>query len=353
VNILELTFEQLTHQLKQNFGKGNYHASAIYKQVFRNGNTDFEKVNEFSRSNGLARKLNNAITCNLWPVVSKHKTNGVTKFVTKLKDGLEIESVIVPMSNYYTICISSQVGCKMKCSFCETARLGLLRNLTVEEIVGQVYTAKIIFKMDIRNIVFMGMGEPFDNFENVTQSIKILSEQRGLDFPKKRITISTIGKIDGIKKLAKLNWPDLNLAVSVNAPNDTIRSAIMPFNKTAPMAELRKALMEYPLKKSKVLYIEYVLIKHVNDSRQHAKELAEFLKPLKAKLNLISYNTGSGNHFISPLHEDMIRFRNWLVEEKVFVRIRTEKGRELLAACGQLGNKKISAPFSDAHLSMQ
>ena len=353
MNILELTFEELTHQLKQNFGKGNYHASAIYREVFRNGNTDFKKANEFSRSNDLARKLNNAITCNLWPVVSKHKTNGVTKFVTRLKDGLEIESVIVPMSNYHTICISSQVGCKMKCTFCETAKLGLLRNLTVEEIVGQVYTAKIIFKMDIRNIVFMGMGEPFDNFKNVIQSIKILSEQRGLDFPKKRITISTIGKIDGIKKLAELNWPDLNLAVSVNAPNDTIRSAIMPFNKTAPMAELRKALMEYPLKKSKVLYIEYVLIKHVNDSRQHAKELAEFLKPLMAKLNLISYNNSSGNHFVSPSHEDIIRFRNWLVEEKVFVRIRTEKGRALLAACGQLGNKQIKTSLSDAHVSMQ
>ena len=341
MNILELTFDEFTNELKRQYGKGKYHACAVYREVFHNGNTDFEKLNEFSKSLQFARELENRIILNLYPVINTQKKNSTVKFVTKLKDGLEIESVIIPMSNYNTICVSSQVGCKMGCKFCETAKMGFLRNLTVEEIVGQVYTARIVLGVNIRNIVFMGMGEPLDNFENVIRSIRVMNEQRGLNFSKRRITVSTAGKIDGIYKLAELNWPQLNLAVSVNAPNDKIRSKIMPYNKYAPMNMLHRALMEYPLKKSGTLYIEYVLIKNVNDSRADATELADYIKPFRSKLNLISYNKNSSNLFVPPSYKDMIRFRNWLVEEKVFVRMRTEKGGNLLAACGQLGNKRI------------
>lgn len=341
MNIFELTFDEFTNELKKKFGKGKYHACAVYREVFKNGNIDFEKTDEFSKSIEFALKLKNRIKLNLYPVISKQKKNNTLKFVTKLKDGLEIESVIIPMSNYNTVCVSSQIGCKMGCRFCETANIGFLRNLSVEEIIGQVYAARFLLNMNIRNIVFMGMGEPLDNFKNVVRSIRILNDQRGLNFPISRITVSTAGKIDGIYNLAKLNWPQLNLAVSVNAPNDKIRSKIMPYNRHAPMDELRRALKKYPLKKKGALYIEYVLIKDINDSRTDAKELAEFIKPLKCKLNLISYNKSSGNRFLSPSHKDMVRFRNWLIEDNVFVRMRTEKGQNLLAACGQLGNNYI------------
>ncbi len=339
MKILELTFAELTNELKYRYGKGKFHAAAVYREVFRNGNLDFCGVNEFSRSQKLARELEKDLEFNLCQVVNNKKEGGLTKFIMKLEDGLKIESVIIPMANYKTICISSQVGCKMGCSFCETAQLGFYRNLTVEEIVGQVYTAKVVFKLDVRNIVFMGMGEPFDNFENVIQAIRVMNDPRGLDFAKSHITVSTVGRVDGIRKLGALNWPCLNLAISLNAPNNRIRSKIMPINRTVPMDKLKKALLEYPLRKSGTFFIEYVLIKDVNDRREHASELAKFLKPLKARLNLIPYNPRSNSPFKAPSDDDIQRFCDWLVKENVFVRKRSTKGRGIMAACGQLGKQ--------------
>ncbi len=341
MKILGLTFEALVDELRAGYGKGAYHAASVYREVFRKGNTDFIRVQEFARSPMLARKLEKDLRLDTGNITKIRNEEGTTKFVTELNDGFEIESVVIPMFNRNTLCVSSQVGCRMNCSFCETAQLGFYRNLNAEEIVGQVYTARFRFGFDLKNIVFMGMGEPLDNLENVIKAVNVLTDQRGFNFPKRRITISTVGIVAGIRKLAELNWPDLMLAVSLNAPNDLVRSEIMPVNQSVPMEELRQVLLEYPLKSSGSVMIGYVLIGGVNDFREHAAQIAEYLKPLPAKLSLIPYNPGSGSKYAAPSEKDVELFRSWLVEEKVFVRRRATRGKEMMAACGQLGNIRL------------
>ena len=341
MNVFELTYDQLVDEFQHRYGKGAYHAAAVYREGFRGEGQGIESLPELQQSPALARRITADLAA-YHPMVSAEKTEGeLTKFVTRLGDGLEIESVVIPMYKRLTVCVSSQVGCRMGCTFCETAQLGLQRNLTVAEIVGQVITARKRFGREVRNVVFMGMGEPFDNFENLIQAIRVLSDQRGLDIAPRYITVSTVGRVDGIRKLAAANLPNLNLAVSLNASNDDIRSRIMPVNLAMPMATLREALMDFPLKPSAALFIEYVLIKGVNDSRKHAKELADYLRPLPAKLNLIGYNPRTDSPFVPPEEEDIYRFRDWLIEEKVFVRLRSPKGRSVMAACGQLGNREL------------
>jgi 23S rRNA (adenine2503-C2)-methyltransferase len=339
IKLLELTFSELTSELKNRYGKGDYHASAIFREIYVNGNPDLGKSPESLFTKTLWRQLCRDFEINLNPLREIKKEEGLIKFVTGLKDGLEIESVIVPMATHYTLCVSTQVGCKMGCRFCETARLGFLRNLSVEEIVGQLYTAKFRFGAHLRNVVFMGMGEPLDNYEHVIQAIRIMEDQRGFDIPKRYISVSTAGRVDGIRKLAGLNWPQLNLAVSLNASNDHIRSKIMPINNIYPMDKLREALVDFPMKKNGAIYIEYVLIKNLNDQREHARQLAEYLGNLKVKVNLIPYNPLSHSSFEVPDEKDVSRFLDWLVEEKIFVRKRSTKGCDIAAGCGQLGNK--------------
>jgi 23S rRNA (adenine2503-C2)-methyltransferase len=339
MKILELTSKELTREIKRRYGKGEYYSRAIYREIYRNGNADFSRVKEFRDSKKLLCELQMSLKFNIGSVIREQKEKGLIKFITKLRDGLEIESVIIFMPTYKTVCVSSQVGCRMGCCFCATGKLGLLRNLTVEEIVGQLYTAKFFYGIDIRNVVFMGMGEPFDNFDNVIQAVRIISDPKGLNVPECRITISTAGRADGILKLAALNRQNLNLAISLNAPNNRIRSEIMPINRSVPMEKLKDVLLNYPLRKSGKFLIEYILIKDLNDSQRHALELAEFLKALRVKLNLIPYNQCSDLLFAPPSDERTHRFCRWLANEKLFVRMRSIRGQHMMAACGQLGKK--------------
>jgi 23S rRNA (adenine2503-C2)-methyltransferase len=191
----------------------------------------------------------------------------------------------------------------------------------------------------------MGMGEPLDNLDNVVQAIGVLADQRGLDIARRYITVSTVGLTAGIDRLVQLKAPPLNLAVSLNAPTDQIRSLIMPINRANPMAALRTSLLTYPLAKKSALFIEYVLIQGVNDRKEHALALARYLSPLKVKLNLIPCNPAPDSRLAPPSTEGYERFHAWLVAEKVFVRRRKEKGGSIMAACGQLGGKnKRSIP---------
>jgi len=342
IKFFELTFSELTLELNKRYGKGAYYATVIFREIYANGNTNIGNAPAFLRSTTFCRQLCQDLEINLNPITEIKKEEGLTKFVTRLKDGLKIESVIVPMATHYTLCLSTQVGCKMGCRFCETALLGFLRNLSVEEIVGQLYTAKFRFGVHVRNVVFMGMGEPLDNYDNVVQAIRVMEDQRGMDIPKRYVSVSTSGRIDGIQKLAALNWPQLNLAVSLNASNDQIRSKIMPINNVYPMVKLREALLDFPMKKNGAIYIEYVLIKNLNDCREHARQLADYLKPLKVKVNVIPYNPHTNSFFEIPDERDVSRFLNWLVEEKIFVRKRSTKGQDILAGCGQLGKNPLS-----------
>ena len=241
------------------------------------------------------------------------------------------------MTRHNTLCVSSQVGCRMGCAFCETARLGFRRNLTVSEIVGQVYNARHTLGHDIKNIVFMGMGEPFDNFDAVMTAVKVINAQKGFDIALRHITISTAGLVPGIDRLAEMNLSNIRLAVSVNGPNDRVRSRLMPVNNRWPMAELKKSLAAYPLTKRGVFLFEYILIKGVNDSPDDAEQLAEFIHPLPVRLNLIPYNPINAFDHESPCDADMHRLADTLTRKGIFVIKRWSKGRSVSAGCGQLG----------------
>ncbi len=279
------------------------------------------------------------------PIVRRVHDGGLTKFIQQTAAGFETESVIVPMQrnkrHWNSLCVSSQVGCARGCAFCETAQLGLRQQLSAAEIVGQVVAAWRECNGRIRNVVFMGMGEPFDNFDAVVQAVRVLTDPAGLSLAKERIAISTVGRTAGIRRLAEIGWRRINLAVSLNAPSDEIRSRLMPINRLEPMEKLREALLAYPLRNCQFFMIEYVLIPGVNDAREHARQLAEYVRPLKCCVNVIPYNPRRDSPWPAPSEEAVVRFLDWLDEEGIYAKRRITKGREQMAACGQLGNRDL------------
>lgn len=303
--------------------------------------------------------------CALPQITRSEEHDGVTKFCLGLRGRdvgprLETESVIIPMrgyrgSNWNTLCVSSQVGCRMGCTFCETGRMGLVRNLSAAEIVGQFLVAREFTAQcalaalkpyrylltGIQNIVFMGMGEPLDNFEEVVQAILVLSEPNGIAFPHAQMTLSTVGRIDGLRRLAGLNWPNLRVAISLNAPNDRLRNQLMPVNKGMPLAELKRALLEYPLARRGLFLIEYVLLEGVNDAPAQAREVAAWCRDLRCVVNLIPYNPQRDAIYAAPDDATTFRFLNELRRNGIFAKRRLTRGRDLMGACGQLGNPSL------------
>ncbi|MCG8405788.1 MAG: 23S rRNA (adenine(2503)-C(2))-methyltransferase RlmN [Phycisphaerales bacterium] len=279
------------------------------------------------------------------PVSRSQVDQGTIKFCQATKDGFEIESVIIPMGAedhaWKTLCVSSQIGCARGCTFCQTGRMGFIRNLTANEIVGQAHAARVRFGAQIRNVVFMGMGEPLDNLDHVVAAVRLFHEDRKHPVARRRITISTVGKCAGIRRLSRLGWKRLGLAVSLNAPNDEIRSQIMPINQTDPMDQLHEAIRSYPIRGGGHVLIEYVLLKELNDQPDHARELAEYLKGLRTCVNLIPWNPCEGMAFETPDEETIDRFQQILMEAGQLAFQRHTKGRNAMGACGQLGNPAL------------
>lgn len=291
-------------------------------------------------------------------------------------DGLDTETVIIPMlgrsgKRTTTLCVSSQIGCAMNCGFCETAQMGLIRNLTPGEIVGQWWAATHLLGARVDNIVFMGMGEPMDNFDAVEQAIRVLTEHNGASVAPSNITVSTVGRIDGLARFGELTrepgFHRLGLAISVNAPNDEVRDSLMPINRSMPMGALRDAIMRVPgvlgpegpgsrldpdgprFRRRKVCF-EYVLIPGVNDAPEHAAALASWLEPFSSGatgkspaglLNLIPYNPRRNSPWPAPTEDAVEAFMADLTARGVFVKRRRTKGRSEYAACGQLGSERI------------
>lgn len=332
-----MTYDQWAVRFRARYNKGEVYAKALYRSFFRDSDPDPVRLAAFEQAPRLAHRVRGDLNTPLPRVEKTIEAENVFKSVLRLSDGLCVEMVVIPMANHTTICVSCQVGCAMACRICRTGRMGLRRNLQPAEMVAQVYLARHLMGFDVRNVVFMGMGEPLDNFDAVTQAIAVLSDQRGLDIAKKHITVSTCGHVDGIRWLAGLNWPDLKLAVSLNAPNDNLRDTLMPINRRYPLKMLRSALADFPLARTNALFIEYVLIKGVNDHDAHADQLAVFLRGLPVKLNLIPCNPFRGAPFEAPGAEEVSRFHQKLIDRKMFVRLRSSKGADILAACGQLG----------------
>ncbi|MBA3708626.1 MAG: 23S rRNA (adenine(2503)-C(2))-methyltransferase RlmN, partial [Planctomycetes bacterium] len=271
---------------------------------------------------------------------------GTAKAILTTSDGSEIECVRIPMrrsedgaEQTYTLCLSSQVGCRMGCTFCETGRMGLLRNLTAAEIVGQVVSVRAVLGWRARNLVFMGMGEALDNVDHLIQALRVLTDRRGLGYSHERITICTSGHGEGITRLAQLGWKRLNLSISLNAANDADRSRMMPVNRKTPLAELQRILAAYPQRRNFTLGVNYCLLPGINDRREDARGIADFCRPLgRTLVNLIPYNPGSSPVTRPPSEDEIDGFIGWLREEGLPVRRRVTKGRSIMAACGQLGN---------------
>jgi 23S rRNA (adenine2503-C2)-methyltransferase len=268
------------------------------------------------------------------------RTGVTTKASLRLADGLEAELVHIPMGRgRHTLCISSQVGCKMGCAFCETARLGLLRPMTPAEILSQLDVARDSLGLPFERIVFMGMGEPLDRPDILEQVLRTLTDPGGLAMRHDRITVCTVGVVSGIRHLRSLGMKRLNLSVSLNAANDALRSRLMPVNRRTPLAELQKALVDYRQRPNFQLGVNYCLMPELNDSREDARDVARFCAPLgRVLVSLIPYNPGGEPLTRAPREEEVVRFVEWLREEGLPVRRRITKGRGTMAACGQLGN---------------
>ena len=337
-NILSFTSISFTEFLKEKFGKGSYHGNCIYRYFFKTGNTDFENLDCFVNID-LALAIKDSLILPDVEIADKRESDDVFKFALRLNDGELIESVILKMKNRHTLCVSSQVGCKMSCKFCATAKMGFKRNLTVDEITLQLYTAKFILGYDIRNIVFMGMGEPLDNYENVRKAILIFNDQHGFDMAFAHITLSTSGLADVVERLGKDNMIRPNLSVSLNSGDNKIRKELMPITKKFDLKYLKKVLLNYPLKRKGIIFITYTLFKGVNDSKEDAKKLFSYVRDLPCRINLIPYNAVEECGFIPCSDGDINRFAGYLETYDLFVRKRWTKGAELDAGCGQLAAK--------------
>jgi 23S rRNA (adenine2503-C2)-methyltransferase len=264
--------------------------------------------------------------------------DGSVRYLLALEDGQSVEAVYMPIGNRVTLCISSQVGCAVDCRFCFTGLLGVKRNLTAGEMVGQVLTlaeAQHVPRGAHMNVVFMGMGEPLLNYTPVMEALRILSDANGVGITLRRITISTSGIVPRIAELAREPVRP-RLAVSLNASTDEQRTALMPINRKYPLDPLMRACREFPLHPRERLTFEYVLLDGVNDSDQDAGRVAELLRGMRPKVNLIPYNSGPGLPFRSPPLERVLSFQQVLADRNVPAFIRISRGQDVMAACGQL-----------------
>ena len=276
--------------------------------------------------------------------VYESQNDRTVKFLLKLKDDLKIESVLIPFNNKYTICLSSQVGCAVNCSFCFTGKQGFKRNLTTSEIVGQFIQAWRWLAANrpgeerILNIVFMGQGEPLQNYDAVKKACEIFLEQRGTSIGVQKITISTAGFLPGLKKWS-LEVPSVNLALSLHSPFAEKRNELIPINKKYPLDEVLAYIDQIPLHKKQFITYEYILIKDFNDTPEDAKKLGALLAGKRAYINLIPFNAFPGSEYNPPALEKIEQFKEVLDTFKIPTLIRGTKGDDVLAACGQLNSK--------------
>ncbi|MBI4687893.1 MAG: 23S rRNA (adenine(2503)-C(2))-methyltransferase RlmN [Nitrospirae bacterium] len=332
----------------ESLGQKPYRAEQILNWIYKKLAASFDEMTDLPLQ--LRKSLNEtACISNLALLSRQVSEDGTQKFLFGLEDGNTIESVLIPDKDRLTLCISSQAGCRMGCRFCMTGRLGLKRNLKAYEIVDQVITVSRLIEHShpsplpsrerdlsakITNIVFMGMGEPLDNIDEVALALWRLTGLMG--FSKRKITVSTAGIVPKIYELAQ-KGPEINLAISLNATTDEIRSKIMPINKKYPLKELLTACKKYPLSPRRRITFEYVLLKGINDSKEDAIRLVRLLRGIRSKINLIPYNPSDPEkNFKQPLESDVLSFQNILTDSGMTAIIRKSKGEDIMAACGQL-----------------
>jgi len=341
-------------------GERPFRAKQLFRWLHQRGEFEPEKMSDLSVP--FRERLREAGVSEPFRVEQVHESkDGTRKLVFEAKDGARVESVIIPMTDVsdadagaapaddedeeplpskarVTLCISTQFGCAMGCVFCASGQAGLVRGLRASEIVSQVYLAKRYLRPDeqLGNLVYMGMGEPLHHYEQTVRSLRLLTHPEGLAMSPRRITVSTVGLTPGIERLGRDFNGKIGLAISVHAPNDQTRDRIIPMNRRYPLAELMRALRAYPLPKRRRITIEYTLIDGVNDAPTHARELATLLRGIPSKVNLIPMNPISASELRAPKSEAVRRFQDILANAGYSCFVRTRRGDEVSAACGQL-----------------
>lgn len=339
-DIRALTKEQL-QEFFVNQGDKSFRGSQVYEWLWNKSAHSFEDMTNISKETRQMMEDNFVIN-HIRVDQMQRSSDGTIKNAVRLHDDLTVESVLIPTSKRTTACVSSQVGCSLDCKFCATATLKRMRNLNPDEIYDQVVAidneSRLYFDKPLSNIVFMGMGEPLMNYKNVMKSIEKITSKEGLGMSAKRITISTSGVPKMIKKLAD-DETKIKLAVSLHSAIDEIRTTIMPFNATFPLADLKEALEYWYLKtKSKISY-EYIVWEGINDTRKDAEALVEFCKYVPCKVNLIEYNPIDDGVFQQASSDATDMYESMLEQNGITVTVRRSRGKDIDAACGQLANK--------------
>jgi 23S rRNA (adenine2503-C2)-methyltransferase len=326
-------------------GAESYRARQIARWVFKVGAAHVSAMTDLPRDLRQAleqRTFISTLSCLEGAIAA----DGTQKLRYQLHDGAVIESVLIREPARLTLCVSTQAGCRIGCAFCFTTKEGLRRHLRPAEIVDQIIQtrARLDPGRPLTNLVFMGMGEPFDNYGGTIQALRIITDPDGIGFSPRRITVSTSGLVPAIRRFGAEGL-GVNLAVSLNAPNDEIRTRLMPITKKWPIAEVLAACREYPLPPRRRITFEYVLLAGVNDEPAHAEQLALLLQGLRCKVNLIPFNEFPGALFRRPAPEVVAHFQGILLRHHLTATVRESRGREIGAACGQLAERVLPAPF--------
>jgi len=347
--------EFMDYEVKEleNFVDKKFRAKQLYNWVYKKYVDDFEKMSNLPKN--LREDLKREFNINPLKMVKKEVSfDGTEKYLFKLKDNHTIETVLIKMKDEriengkrkeakYTVCVSTQIGCKVGCKFCLTAKGGFVRNLSVAEIVSQVWFIKKekgFSENKALNIVYMGMGEPLDNYDNLIKSIKIISDENGLNISPKRQTVSTSGIAPKITKLGEENL-GVNLAISLHAVDDKLREELIPLNKAYNIKSVIEAIKKFPIDRRKKVMFEYLVIKDVNDDLSSAKKLVKLLNGIPSKVNLIYFNPYPGSPYQRPTESKMKEFQKFLLSKGITCTIRESKGIDISAACGQLREKKL------------
>ncbi len=314
-------------------GEKKFKAVQVYEWLYKKRVTSISLMSNVKHDTIL--KMEDYFVMDRIKIVAKKEGLDVIKYLFELKDGNRVEAVLMKHDYGNSLCVSSEVGCNMGCAFCESGRLKKVRNLETYEMVLQILLVEEDTGIRVSHVVLMGIGEPFDNYDNVVSFVNIINSGKGIDIGARHITISTCGIVPKIKQFMKEEW-QVNLAISLHAPNDEIRNRIMPINKAYPLEVLIETLKEYIKKTNRRVTFEYVMLKDVNDSIECANELSHLLKGMNCYVNLIPYNETSHIEFKKSPKENISAFYDTLKKNKINVTIRREFGAKLMAACGQL-----------------
>ncbi len=332
MNIYGQTLEKLENYF-ENIGEKKFKATQVYDWLYKKKVSSFDEMTNIKKD--VIVKLKEDFKIDKPQIIAKQTGRDVYKYLFELADGNKVEAVLMIHDYGISLCVSTQVGCNMGCIFCESGRLKKVRNLETSEMVGQVMEVERDSRLKITHIVIMGIGEPFDNYDNVMDFIKIINSGKGLEIGARHITVSTCGIVPKIRKFTDENL-QVNLAISLHAPNDELRSSIMKINKAYPLKDLMAAIKDYIDKTHRRVTFEYIMLKGINDSDECAYELAHLLKGLNCYVNLIPYNETSHINLEKTGEKSRMHFYDLLKKQGIGVTIRKEFGGDVSAACGQL-----------------